>query len=307
MKTEVIFGILFTLLSRRRVSARYFAKKYDISVRTVYRYVDDITISGIPIDVTRGQHGGISIPDSFKLPTGFLTASEYDEALGAMLAMQEQKPDDALLSAIEKISAQRKENKKDLSISGNILVDSGSWGDTHKFSDKLSLVDNAIDEKQTLFIDYVSREGEHSQRKIKPHLLVYKQNVWYVYAYCMQREAFRLFKLGRIRSIIQTGETFERIPFKKDDVPLRFWHDETDTIEARFEISPSALPFAEEWLGIENIIHKNGICQADVTLPNDESLVGKILSMGGGLKVLSPQTLVDRVKDALEQATKNYA
>lgn len=305
MKYQIMTGILFTLLARRKVSAGELAAKYDVSVRSVYRYVDEMTIAGIPIDVIRGANGGIYISDAFKLPKGLMTKEEYAKAIEAMLAMNAQFSDPALESAIAKLSAQVKSEKQDLTLSGNILVDSGTWGDTHRFSEKLSLMEQAIEDQETLEIDYISREGERTQRKIRPHLLVYKQNIWYVYAYCTMRGEFRLFKLGRMRSVLKTGEKFEKTPFNRNDVPLKFWPEET-AILARFEISPEALPFAEEWLGVENVQKHGKKYTAEVSLPDDESLIGKILSVGAGFKVLSPDSLAERVHGVADRIAKAY-
>lgn len=307
MKYQIMTGILFTLLARRRVSAGELAAKYGCSVRSIYRYVDELTVSGIPIDVARGANGGIYISDAFKLPKGLMTREEYAKAINAMLALDDQLDDPVLKSAIAKLSAQMKSEKYDLTLSGNILVDSGAWGDEHRFSDKLSLTERAIEECEALEIDYISREGERTQRKILPHLLVYKQNIWYVYAYCTVRSAFRLFKLGRMRSIVKTGERFEKLPFEREDVPLKFWHDEENAVQALFEISSEALPFAEEWLGIENVTKRGEHYYAEVSLPDDDSLTGKLLSAGAGFKVLSPASLAERVRTEAEKIARAYA
>ena len=155
-------------------------------------------------------------------------------------------------------------------------------------------------------IDYVARDGKRTRRVILPHLLVYKQNIWYVYAFCRLREEFRLFKIGRMRSIYLTGETFRSIPFSKKDVPLSFWTDGEKCVEARFRILKEVLPFAEEWLGIENVYEREGNFYADVTLPDDESLIGKILSAGAGFQVLSPASLADRVKAEAKKIFESY-
>ena len=306
MKFEIMLGILFTLLERRRTTAPELAAKYGVSTRTVYRYVDEMTIAGVPLDKARGPRGGIYISDAFKLPKGLLTKAEYRKTIDAMLAMNEQTGDADLAAAIGKLSAQVKREKQDLTVSGNILVDSGTWGDSRKFSEKLALVERASESCKALDVDYVSREGIHSHRRIYPHLLVYKQNIWYVYAYCTERDAFRLFKLGRMRSIVETGITFEKLPFNREDIPLNFWHDSNEAVEAVFGISPEALPFAEEWLGIENIRTKDGKHYSEVKLPNDEALIGKILSAGTGFKVISPRSLAEKVQREAELIAKNY-
>ncbi len=307
MKFQIMLGILFTLLARRKISAGELAAKYDVSTRSIYRYVDEMTIAGIPIDVTRGQNGGIYISDAFKLPKGLMTKEEYSRAVGAMLAMNEQLSDPVLDSAIRKITAQMKSEKFDSGLSGNILVDSGTWGDERKFSEKLSLIENAIEAQEALEIDYCSREREHTKRKIYPHLLVLKQNLWYVYAYCTVRNAFRMFKLGRMRTIMRTGETFERIPFAREDVPLKFWHDSEATVNARFEIMPESITYAEEWLGIENVTKQGDKYICEVSLHDDESLVKTILAAGAGFRVLSPASLAERVRAEANRLLESYS
>lgn len=306
MKYQIMIGILFTLLAKRHVSAGELAGKYDVSVRSIYRYIDEMSLAGIPIDVARGSRGGIFISDAYKLPKGMMTKEEYAQAIDAMLAVHEQLKNPVLRSAIDKLTAQVKSEKFDLSLSGNLLVDSGTWGDERKFSEKLSTLERAIQMQETLSIDYTDRGGERTKRNIQPHLLVYKQNIWYVYAYCKMREAFRLFKVGRIRSMVSIGETFERVAFSREDIPLSFWTSGDHVIEARFEISAETLPFAEEWLGVDNVREKEGKFYADVRLPDDESLIGKILSAGSGFKVLSPESLSKRVFNEAQKIIKNY-
>ncbi len=297
MKYQIMMGILFTLLAKKRMSAGELASRYDCSPRSIYRYVEELIVAGVPIDVARGAGGGIYIADSYKLPKGFFTREEYDKARAALLAMHEQTGDPILESALEKLTAQMKSEKLDTAISGNILVDSGTWGDERRFSEKLTLLDRAISEQAVLSIDYVDREGERSKRDIEPHLLVYKQSLWYLYAYCRTREAFRLFKVGRMRAITVKGELFERRPFTREEIPLFFRQTEEEMISAKFAVSREALPFAEEWLGVDNVYSEEGNFYAEVTLPDDEALVGKILSAGAGFTVLAPESLRRRVRE----------
>lgn len=306
MKFQIMTDMLFTLLANRKTSAGELAQKYGISVRSIYRYVEEMSVSGIPVDCMRGTHGGIYISDTFKLPKGLMTREEYGKAIEAMMAMNEQLGDPVLESAIRKLSARVKSEARDMTVSGNMLIDSGAWGDEHRFSEKLSLIERAIEEREALVIDYFSREGERTQRTVLPHLLVFKQNIWYVYAFCRKRNAFRLFKLGRMRSVLKTGEIFERIPFERKDIPLNFWHREENAVHAMFEISSEALPFAEEWLGVENVQTRDGRFFAEVSLPDDEALIGKILSAGTGFRVVSPASLAEKVRAEAEKIASAY-
>ena len=305
MKFQIMTGILFTLLARRKVKAAYLAKKYDVSVRSIYRYIEEMTVAGIPIDVVRGAQGGIFISDAFTLPKGLLTKEEYQKTLECLLAMNEQLRDETLSDVIEKLGRREKAEERRAELGGNILVDGGTWGDERRFSDLLSVISHATEDREQLYIEYVDRGGECTHRTILPHLIVLKQNIWYVYAYCKLREEFRLFKLGRIRSVIRTGESFERFPFKREDIPLSFWQTERE-IDAKFKVVPECLPFAEEWLGVSNVYERDGEYFAEAILPDDGALIGKILSAGAGLKAISPESLVLRVKEEIKKLSAAY-
>lgn len=162
MKYAILLDILFELLAKRKLTARYIAERHGISVRTVYRYLDVLSLA-VPIQIQQGRNGGIFISDSYKLPVGFMTKEEYEAAVEALSAMYSQLPEERFLKAKRKLSAQAKAESRELTLSGTvgtILVDSGTWGDTRRFSDKLRLVESCIRDCAVLEIDYNSRMGE---------------------------------------------------------------------------------------------------------------------------------------------------
>lgn len=307
MKFAILLAILFDLLAKRKVTATYLAEKHEISPRTVYRYVDLLSMT-VPVYVKRGRNGGICISDNYKLPVGFMTVEEYESAIEALTAMYSQLPEERFLSVMRKLSAQMKSESRDLTLSGElgtIVVDGGTWGDTRNFSEKIRIVQDALKETEVLDVEYRSRSGEKTQRKIEPHVLVFKQGVWYVYAFCHKQRAFRLFRLGRIFSATKTGETFRKRQITRDEIPLNYWTSDK-TVDARFAVLEKGFVDALDWLGVENLQQRNGKWYADVTLPDDESLVRKIVSLGDGIQVLEPSDLKERVKAEAQNLLKLY-
>ncbi len=307
MKFAILVSILFDLLAKRKLTAAYLAEKHEISQRTVYRYVDLLSIN-VPVYVKRGRNGGIYISDNYKLPVGFMTVEEYEAAIEALSAMYSQLPQERFLAAQRKLSAQVKAEARDLTISGelgSILVDGGTWGDTRTFSEKLRLVEEAMRDNKMLEIEYHSRNGEKTQRMIEPHVLVFKQNVWYVYAFCHKQRDFRLFRLGRILAALKTKEPFVKRPFAKEDIPLNYWKTDK-TVTARFSVNEDAFADAQDWLGVENMRFKDGKWEAEATLPDDETLIQKIVSFGAGLKVIEPAELQSRVRKAAQAVFALY-
>lgn len=290
--------MLIMLTSKRQVTAKEIADRFEISQRSVYRYVEELNVSGVPVDVVRGRYGGIFIADTYRLPSGYFTRGEYDAVINALEAMGGQINDDNVTSALEKLARRRKEDKRELSVCGNIIVDGGSWADMGSFSEKMRVCEQAVKDSLSLDIDYISRDGEHSRRVIDPHVLIFKQNVWYVYAFCHSRQEFRTFKIGRIKLARFTGGKFEKKEISREDIPLNFEYSSEQLTEVTLEIKKDALADVEELIGVDNVEPKGNALIATVALPDDETLVEKILSYGGKVKVIAPTSLKERVKKA---------
>ncbi len=301
MKYEIMFRIMMRLLQKRKITAREIAERYEVSVRSVYRYIEELIVCGVPIDVERGRYGGITIADTFRLPVGYFTKEEYAATVNALTAMSSQISDASIISAIEKLQSTQKNERRDLSVCGNIIVDGGAWGDGNKFSDKMFVCEQAVNERKSLLIDYISREGEHSKRVIDPHVLIFKQNVWYVYAFCHTKQEFRTFKIGRIRFATFTGAQFEKREISRDELNFGLSYSDKQMLNVTLEIEKSSLADAEEWLGVDNIEPRGESFVASMQLPDDNVLVNKILSYGGAVKVLDPPLLKERVKAAAKK------
>lgn len=105
MKFVILLDMFFELLAKQKVPAPYFAQKYDVSVRTVYRYVDRLSMA-VPVYVKTGRSGGICIPENYKLPKGFFSKEDYSATLEALTLAYETNPDEKFLNAQRKLAAQ---------------------------------------------------------------------------------------------------------------------------------------------------------------------------------------------------------
>lgn len=301
MKYQIMIDILMLLLSRRKLSAQEIASKYDISTRSVYRYVDELSLCGVPLEVARGRYGGISVADTYRLPSRYFTREEYAATVNALNAMASQVSDASVLSALEKLQSQQKSDKDAQNVCGNIIVDGGTWGDSKKFSDKMRVCETAVNEKKSLLIEYISREGVHSRRVIDPYVLIFKQNVWYLYSFCHTKQTFRTFKIGRIKKASFTGATFEKKEVTRDEINLNFYYKSVKMVDVTLKIEKATLPDAEEWLGMDNIEPRGNAFIARITAPDDGGLVNQILSYGGDVKVLEPLYLREKVRAAAQK------
>ena len=279
MKYTMLLRILFLLLARKKISAKYIADRYEISVRTVYRYIDELSIAGVPIYNERGRNGGYSISDSYKLPANFLTEEESERVISALSGLNSELNSSVLETAIEKIASISKVSEKSLAISfGNLVIDGTAWGSGDGYSQTLKIIQKAIEENLSLSVSYIDRDGEISERVIEPHFLALKQGLWYAYSYCRLRETFRLFKIGRIQKIKILNETFSRREIADVKEIFLKWYDETDE-DIDLLLDKSAKADVEEWLGVDKIfVSPSGKITATAKLPVNDYLTAKILS-----------------------------
>ena len=304
MKYEIMIRILFDLLSKSVVSASYLASKYEVTTRTVYRYIDSLSLAGIPVETVRGFNGGYKIAAHFKITTGFLTAKEYEIVLSTLSSFCEEVGNKDLESAIDKLKSVKRNHGLNLK-SGNLVIDAGPWSDTAGYKEKLTALSHATDESLVTNIIYHSRNGEVSERLIEPHVIAFKEGMWYVYAYCKTRQDFRFFKVSRIAGFVITDTKFSRRDLP-NELPFGGWYENAQRITVEFSISQEVVSDVIEWLGVENVIKAEDGFYAKVSIPDDGGLVTKIMSFGKGVKVLAPNSLIDRIKQTASDIVDSY-
>ena len=84
MQINRLFEIVYILLEHQCMTAKELANRFEVSVRTIYRDIDVLSAAGIPIYMTRGKGGGISLLPNFILNKTVLTESEKTEILSAL-------------------------------------------------------------------------------------------------------------------------------------------------------------------------------------------------------------------------------
>ena len=66
-------------------------------------------------------------------------------------------------------------------------------------------------------------------------------------------------------------------------------------------------PDIEEWVGVDKVYTtSSGEIKASFKMPIDSTLVGKLLTFGKDVKVLSPKSLQDKLLECVQHITKLY-
>ncbi|MBQ4049507.1 MAG: YafY family transcriptional regulator [Clostridia bacterium] len=307
MQQSVIFGILLTILNHRKVKREYLAEKFEVSTRTVQRYIDVLGEAGVPIISTRGKNGGFSVTDDFKLDSSFFTEAEVARIISCLNAMRPNYPDSICRDVTDKLlnASRNKQEEKYLVRSDSLVIDVGSWNNPLQYRGKMQVINKAIETNTSVILQYVDAKEYKSQRKFDPYSLVLKEGVWYVYGFCYLRNDFRLFRLARIKSLTLTEEAFEKRP---SDVyeKLKGNFDDNPPIDVEFEFYNTVLAEVEEWLGTEAVSERGTQYVAKATLYDEKIVLSKLLSFGSSIKVISPKYMKDAIKKECQLVLKNW-
>lgn len=137
------------LLKSRKITARYLSDKYEISLRSVYRYVDVLSSSGVPVFSERGRRGGITIADNYRLPATLLTKTEQSDILSALSLYKGADPlCDVDVIRDKLLSVNTSDDAEKLIMSGDKLILEGVIGDEKLYRAKIEPLSKAIDENK---------------------------------------------------------------------------------------------------------------------------------------------------------------
>lgn len=212
-KIDNMMAILWMLNSDKKVTAKQISEKLEINIRTVYRYIDAISASGVPIISDTGHNGGYSLLNNFVKAPLFFDIEEKTALLHSMIFAKEAGYffDEALNKATSKLkmhSNQEQEKMLDQHLVGfEVIKPIG------KISIELVLktLEYGIVNELSVEIDYrTGREEKSKSRNINPYGIVYWNNNWYVVAFCNLRNEIRSFRVDRISNIIETPNNFNR-------------------------------------------------------------------------------------------------
>lgn len=194
MRIERLISMIMILLKQEIVSTQEFAERFGVSKRTILRDVETLSLANIPIYTQRGRNGGIGLLPNYKVDKKLLTAQDIQNLLIALAGVQQLIESPEIQATILKIQALQDEQISQESLSIQHIGWLGS-AELKKLAEELS---QAIKNHRLVTFDYFDREGRLSQRTIEPYHLTYKGERWYLQAFSLERQDWRIFRLSRM-------------------------------------------------------------------------------------------------------------
>lgn len=296
MQINRLFEMVYLLLNEQTLTANTLATHFEVSPRTIYRDVEILSSAGIPIYMTKGKGGGISLLPEFVLNKAVLTDTEKSDILSAMQAFEAVNLEQTN-GAINKLSSLFGNNKADW-----VEVEFSAWENGNDESSLFSLIKQSILEKRLLMFTYHSSNGCEA-RTIEPLKLCFKGHSWYLYGYCQLRNDHRFFKLRRIKDCEILSEHFTRVAPVKIFEEVDGFNDTMVNITLKIS-KEMAYRVYDEFPQCQKL--PDGNFQVELTMPNGQWVYYYLATFGECCEVISPEDIRTEVKTKLEKTLQLY-
>jgi predicted DNA-binding transcriptional regulator YafY len=207
-RTDRLFELILILRDGRLHRGRDLAERLGVSLRTLYRDMDTLIGSGLPVEGERGLGYVMTAP--ITLPPLNLTLTEL-EALHLGLAVVAKAADDELKAAARTLS-----DKVDAVLPEDRTAPASGWGfAVYPFAEAargfihMAPLRAAIRARRKVTITYAAPEKPESHRVVRPLQMEYWGRVWTLTSWCELRNDFRVFRVDRIRTLDVSYESFQ--------------------------------------------------------------------------------------------------
>lgn len=301
-----LLGIIYILMSKGSVTAAELAERFEVSVRTIYRDIESLSMAGIPVYTKKGKNGGICLMEQFVLNKMLISREEQQQILSALISVRET----SVLE--EKDTLQKLEEFFELEPMDWLAIDLSDWGGNRRqiYED----IKNAVLKRRVIRFDYFGQNRAMSRRTVEPVQMVFKEYTWYLKAFCRERQAFRTFKLFRIKRLEVLEEVFE--PKREDALPAERIQESTEKQGKAQENSCTEITMwidKKEAYRVYDRFDENELEELEdgnflvhLYYSVDEWVYSLILSFGASAKVLTPEPIKEEIQRRIQDMMKIY-
>jgi predicted DNA-binding transcriptional regulator YafY len=319
MRASRLMSILLLLQSRGRLTADELAAHFEVSVRTIYRDIDQLSAAEVPVYADRGPGGGFQLLDGYRTKLTGLSPAEAETLFMAGLPgpAAELGLADALATAQLKLTAALPESTRANArrVATRFHLDPVDWFRSAASARLLPAIAAAVWGETCIDVQY-KRAGidKTVSRRLQPLGLVLKAGTWYVVA--QVGESVRTYRVSNILELASTTERFAR---PQDFDLVRFWTASSRAYEvglyrgaAQLRVSKRGMARLES-LGatVLQAAHDTAEPETDggwtrITIPIEsiDQAAWDMLKLGSEAEVLKPVALRRRVAKAARDVAR---
>jgi predicted DNA-binding transcriptional regulator YafY len=309
-RTDRLLAIVLEMQAKKHVRAEDLAATFEVAKRTIYRDIQALSESGVPIVAMPGH--GYSLVEGYFLPPLTFTR---DEAIMLLLGTEfmaqnfDAQYHEAALAAGNKITAvlpDRLRNEVEyLENSIRFVALNGNFA-----PETLQKLRGAIVQRRTARFRYHARRhdeqpGESSRREADPYALLHIGGTWVLIAYCHLRRDIRHFRLDRMEDVIVLNQVFKR----PADFKIQPSSQDDRRVIIRAVIDPEMARWAQETPSFYQVAqedHPDGLLVTLAVRHPGEAL-NWLLSWGSHVRVLEPESVREMLAREAAGILKNLS
>jgi predicted DNA-binding transcriptional regulator YafY len=327
VRADRLVSLVLLLQARGRTTARALAAELGVSLRTIYRDLDALSASGVPVLAESGPGGGCQLLPGYRFPLRALSRDEAEALiiLGVPAALRELGLEDAVTAAHRQI-------KVTAGLAGDqapattplIHLDMPRWFASAEPVPQLRQLAEAVRGRRLLDLRYQRGNGDTdpAPRAVGPLGLVNKAGIWYLVAVTSRpppgQQPAAVFRVGRILSAQVRAEPFERpAGFEL----AAFWADWSSEFMAtrprlpvRLRASPEALAILPEILGdyVRGALDaagppdEQGWRELELSFEHERAAAHRLAGFGPLVEVVAPPAVRDLLVDTARGILRRY-
>ena len=318
MRASRLLSILLSLQARGQLTASEMAEELEVSERTIYRDIDQLSAAGIPVIADRGCTGGFKLADGFRTQLTGLTESEAETLflVGLPGPVAELGLAELMAVARTKLMAALPAGARAERIATRFHLDAAGWFRVTDADALLPTIARAVWNARYLRFRY-GQAKDSEVRKVGPVGLVLKAGIWYLVA--QKGNSFRTYRVGRISEAEALDESYSRPP--KFDLAAWWTRSSRDyevssyTGSATIRLSPRGRslldllgPYVVEAAAkTASEPDRRGWVRCTIPLEAAEFGIRELMRLGVEVEVISPVALRTQMAQTLRHTLQHYS
>jgi predicted DNA-binding transcriptional regulator YafY len=321
MRASRLLSILMVLQTRGRVTAEALAAEFEVSVRTIYRDIEELSAADVPVYADRGPNGGFQLLDGYRTKLTGLSPAEAETLFLAGLPgpAAELGLADVLTAAQLKLTAALPERVRATAnrVAARFHLDPVGWFRSADEARLLPAIAKAVWNETCLDVRYKKRGAGSVVRKLQPLGLVLKAGIWYLVARAGDQQ--RTYRVSNFLEMSVGDERFER---PKDFDLVRFWTMSSRAYEvglyrseAILRVSPSGMPKLDQLGSVVAQVaaetaalpDRDGWVRVVIPIESIDQAAADLIRLGTDAEVLEPAELRWRIAENAQALSALYS
>lgn len=321
MRADRLLSILMLLQTKGQMTAQELADKLEVSPRTIYRDLEALSISGVPVYAERGPNGGCMLMESYRTNLTGLKEQEVRAlfmftvpGLMADLGINKES-ESALLKLTAALPVPFQQDVAEMR--QRLHLDPTGWFQPEEPVPHLTILQEGIWQEKRVRIVYRRGDGQWVTRLLEPYGLVAKASVWYVVGVMQGR--LNVYRVSRIQESELTDGRFTRLADFNLPTYWKEWCEQFENIKTRcavrIRVAPAGMVTVVQTLG-EGVYHlatqtgqidSNGRTILDLTFESPDAACRQLIGLGTLIEVLEPDEVRQKIFATAVQIATYYA